>query len=246
MITGIDVSHHNGTVDWTKVSEAGHSFAFVKATEGVGWTDPQFERNWNEMLSSDMLRGAYHFARVSEPLIQDAEREAEWFHGVVTSQGAAPLEAEDLRPVLDIEWDKRARSIKPPGVVAWCHAFLDRATQLFGVRPIIYTGRNFWRWKLARTSSLSMYPLWLVQYTSRKAPSPIPGWEWSIWQHTAKGTCPGVQGRVDLNRLSGGEEMINKLIVGNGLKPKRTTKVIDIDVKPWDRALCSVANWWRG
>ena len=44
LLTGIDVSNYNGTVDWKKVKESGVAFAFVKATEGITYVDPRLQK----------------------------------------------------------------------------------------------------------------------------------------------------------------------------------------------------------
>ena len=60
-IDGIDVSHHNGTPDWSKVAAAGKVFAYAKATEGLTFKDSEFAKNWAAIKLSGMKRGAYHF-----------------------------------------------------------------------------------------------------------------------------------------------------------------------------------------
>jgi GH25 family lysozyme M1 (1,4-beta-N-acetylmuramidase) len=66
-LAGIDVSHHQGEVNWHAVAEAGISFAFAKATEGATFVDPQFLRNWALIKDAGIVRGAYHFFRPSKP-----------------------------------------------------------------------------------------------------------------------------------------------------------------------------------
>src|SRR5687768_1484289 len=59
-IRGIDVSHHQGAVDWKKVEAAGIDFAYIKATEGRDHRDPRFDANWRAAEGA-LARGAYHF-----------------------------------------------------------------------------------------------------------------------------------------------------------------------------------------
>ncbi|HZU06656.1 MAG TPA: GH25 family lysozyme, partial [Chloroflexota bacterium] len=65
-IDGIDVSNNNGTIDWGKVAAGGKEFAVIKATEGLNFTDQDFDYNWREARAHGLVRGAYHFARPSE------------------------------------------------------------------------------------------------------------------------------------------------------------------------------------
>ena len=60
-IRGIDVSHHNGEIDWSRVKQSGIQFAYIKATEGSDWEDIRFPNNWTESKKNKIYRGAYHF-----------------------------------------------------------------------------------------------------------------------------------------------------------------------------------------
>src|SRR5262245_37145106 len=60
---GLDISHWQGAPNWNAMTDAGLQFCIVKATEGTGYRDPQFARNWSEMRRRWTVRGAYHFAR---------------------------------------------------------------------------------------------------------------------------------------------------------------------------------------
>jgi lysozyme len=212
MITGIDVSKWQGSVDWSLVAQSGHRFAFCKATEGVGYSDPRFQENWAGMKEAGLYRGAYHFARASKsPTIEiDAQQEADYFAEVMGGLGEG-----DLPPVLDIEWDKRAKGIKPQRIVRWCEVFLAHLETVTGRVPIIYTGPSFWRYRLAKATGFARYPLWEADYrkSSRRKgkPKAIPGWEARFWQYTGKGRSAGVVGNVDLNYFRGTEDELGAL-----------------------------------
>lgn len=55
-IRGIDISHHQGKIDWNKVKGEGFNFVFIKATEGGNFKDPEFDRNWKESSRIGLLR----------------------------------------------------------------------------------------------------------------------------------------------------------------------------------------------
>lgn len=61
-VPGIDVSNWQGSVDWTAQWNAGKRFAYVKATEGTGYTSPSFAQQYNGSYNVGMVRGSYHFA----------------------------------------------------------------------------------------------------------------------------------------------------------------------------------------
>src|SRR5882672_1982748 len=75
---GIDVSHFQGAIDWTSVKNAGTTFAFTKATEGVGFTDSTFVTNMSGAAGAGVIIGPYHLARPdsSNTDINDAANEA--------------------------------------------------------------------------------------------------------------------------------------------------------------------------
>ena len=90
-LTGIDVSHFQGEVDWQAV--AGVRFAFIKATEGLADIDPRFRQNWQDSRAAGLLRGAYHFLHPN----LDARQQAAHFLSVVN------LDDDALPPALDVE-----------------------------------------------------------------------------------------------------------------------------------------------
>src|SRR6476660_2447595 len=58
---GIDVSHHQGEIDWPRVASDGVRFAYIKASEGGTVPDHRFRENWVEAKKAGLRRGAYHF-----------------------------------------------------------------------------------------------------------------------------------------------------------------------------------------
>lgn len=207
VITGIDVSHHNGEIDWPAVAAAGHRFVFIKATEGGTFRDPRFATNWRAARAAGLYRGAYHFAAVKDGNLSagDARTEAKWLCSTV-----GELSAGDLPVVLDLETYVAGGSGQP--IIDWALEFLRTAEELTGRVPIIYCGPNYWKWMLRRTSALQSWPLWQVQYTRAKAPTPMDGWpRWTFWQYSSTGSVPGIRGRVDLNRFAGSHEALAAL-----------------------------------
>src|ERR1700737_3115624 len=106
---GIDVSHHNGVIDWPRAATLGVTFAFAKATEGCdrshsSYTDRTFATNWQAMRDAGVIRGAYHF--IGLPL--DTTPRSQWtgdLHRQIDHflETVGPLAPGDLPPVLDLE-----------------------------------------------------------------------------------------------------------------------------------------------
>lgn len=186
MSRGIDISNHQGSVDFDQFKDL-YSFAFFKLTEGLGYRDPYFTRNWGEAKRVGMKRGAYHFARPEYG--NDPQSEAGYFLG-----NLPPLEAED-KLILDYEsasWDGDA--------VGWSKDFLDRILVITGKRAYFYTYYYLlkrYNWQPVIDAG---YPLWLAIYDNN--PDLVITTQWpslSIKQYTSSGSVPGIVGRVDLN-----------------------------------------------
>ena len=188
---GIDTSHWQGTWIPEDVKAAGKSFVFIKASEADGWTDDQFAVHWLAAKEEGLLRGAYHFwRRRVGPVAQAA-----YFYKTVLNTG----DLGDLPPVVDLE---DTAALKKNGIDGEILAFLLEVERLFGKKPIIYTGAWWWdEWVGSR--EFGHYDLWVANYKTvypwSKPYLPM-GWaKWLFWQHSCKGSVPGVQGACDLN-----------------------------------------------
>lgn len=197
---GIDISHWQGTIDWTKVAAAGKKFAYMKASEDIDYVDPTYPTNRAGARAQGMYVGAYHFAQPSTEL-GDAAAEADHFIDT-----AAPVTG-DLLPIVDLE---RSGGLDPTALTAWVKEYLERIYQRIGVRGVIYCSPNFWKNYLGDTTWFADNGydiLWVAHWTSATAPSvPAGNWGgngWTFWQYTSDGSVPGISGRVDLDRYNG-------------------------------------------
>jgi len=194
---GIDISHWQGVIDWTKVAAAGKKFAFMKASESTDFVDNTYVTNRAQARAAGLYVGAYHFA---QPTTGAGDAVAEADHFVDTAQPASG----DLVPVLDLE---RSGSLSQVALTAWVQAFLGRVYERVGVRAAIYVSPSFWRTYMGDTTwfAANGYDiLWVAHWTTGVAPS-VPGgnWAgdgWTFWQYTSDGVVPGISGRVDLDR----------------------------------------------
>ncbi|HJZ90752.1 MAG TPA: glycoside hydrolase family 25 protein [Gemmataceae bacterium] len=197
-IQGIDISHWQGSINWTSVKNSGKKFAFAKATEGTTYTDPTFATNWAAMKSVGLVRGAYHFGHPGSDPIAQANR----FCDVVRPTSG------DLQMTLDLEvTDNRT----PSQVRSWVVSFINQIKARTGRPGIIYTGFYFWRDRAGNGSNLNC-PLWLAAYVSNPAPYVPAAWPFfTFWQYTSTGTCPGVSGNVDRDAFNGSLTGLNNL-----------------------------------
>lgn len=191
MISGIDVSHHNGQIDWAKRRTNGLGFAFLKATEGSGYVDSMFARNLQSCRSLSIPVGAYHFFRPEA----DPAAQADIF---IRTLGAA--KSGDLPPVLDWEVSDNIRS----GVqIARARALLDRIESVYKRIPIIYGSPSFLR-DLGIPDWFVRYPLWIANYGVKSPHVPGPWKSYTFWQTSDAGG-------LDLDIFNGTADQLNLL-----------------------------------
>lgn len=192
-IWGVDVSAIQGAIDWPAVRASGIEFAYVKASEGAGYTDPRFLRNAQGALEAGLAGvGAYTFARPdSKP--GDAEREAEYFASLCKGLGLT------MPGMLDLE---SKGPLSGAGVLQWasqwCRAYQAATGEINGV----YTGKYFFAALGAADPSFADLPLWVAQYPidpkrspeAARAYMPPPG---------AMPKAPAPWGRADIWQFSG-------------------------------------------
>ena len=198
-LTGPDVAsyqHPRGAaINWPAVRSSGQSFAFVKATESTGYTNPYFAGDWKGIASAGLYRGAYHFARPNATA-GSATAQADFFAATIGGQRLTGT----LPPVLDLEDNG---GLGPADLQAWVQTFLTELQTQTGRVPMIYTYPNFWQTRMASSMAFTRYPLWIAHY-GVSAPQSI-GWPYTFWQYTSGGTVNGIStpGNTDMNKFSG-------------------------------------------
>jgi lysozyme len=198
---GIDVSHYQGKIDWHTVEQS-HGFAFAKATQGTGITDPMFTVNWAGMKSSGILRGAYHFFLCQE----DPTQQALHFCHALQSAG---YEDADLPPVLDLEDRPGAVAIGGSQMIDNVHTFFGVVKQELGRKPVLYCDYSFYGQYNLESQFMPYVYLWIARYgVSNPGVS-----DFSFWQYSQIGTVEGIEGMVDLDSFNGaGIEGLKQLI----------------------------------
>lgn len=198
---GIDVSHHQGTIDWNEVSKVvvpnePIRYVFIKATEGATENDSEAELNAKEAKRVGIFFGYYHFAN-PENKSSDAVSEAKYFISVLKKLPKPTLKAPY---VLDIEANKDG--IKKVEYLKWINDFITEFEKYNNVPLIIYGSPSFLNDNLPKEHNLGDYPLWVANYNTPKPTLPN-GWKsWIIWQWSEKGSVNGIKGNVDVNWAS--------------------------------------------
>lgn len=180
---GIDVSHHQGPIDWERVAGDDISFAYIKATEGGDHVDGRFAENWEAAGTAGIERGAYHFFTLCTP---GAVQARHFLNVVPTAPSALP-------PAVDLELAGNCRA-RPDAVTVEreVRAFLDVVEEETGKTAVLYVGDDFESvYELRATLGR---PLWLPRFLLH------PGYDsWRIWQVGAFAEVDGVGGHVDLD-----------------------------------------------
>lgn len=200
---GIDVSHHQGVIDWPAVAAAGISYAFIKATQNS--MDPKFLANVKGAKAAGLLVGAYHYLDERVTSTDMARAAAQVFFKAIMAAGG--VDVFDLPFVLDYESNKNKLSALT--ITAIAKAFMEEIQRYTGRVPMLYTYPSF----IGNFCGLTQYPLWIARY-STQAPVDASGWKrWEFWQYSdgsAGGVLPiggrkipGIAGPVDLNEFDG-------------------------------------------
>lgn len=182
-VLGIDVSSHQGTIDWTRVRRAGVSAAYIKASEGVGHVDPAFTQNWSGAAGAGIARGAYHYFTLCSP---GAAQAAEFLRVV-------PPDARALPPAVDLELaggcDQRPDA---DAAAAQVRAFVDAVEKAWGRRVMVYSS---WQWRERYALPPGEHPAWLTRHEGR------PNAAWQVWQVRFDARIDGIDHDVDLDVL---------------------------------------------
>lgn len=192
---GIDISHYQGQINWKKLETSEHpiEFIFIRATMGIDGVDNHFHQNWKNAKNHNYLRGAYHYYRPNENSTEQFKN----YNSIVR------LEQGDFIPILDIEKESSlGREQLKKGVMNW----LKLAEKEYGVKPIVYTGLNFYQYILK--DDIDDYPLWIAAYSGKHR---LNGVGWTFHQFTEKVKVKGIQSTVDGNDFNGSLSDINLL-----------------------------------
>lgn len=189
--SAIDVSKHQGTINWANVKNAGISHAMIRAGYGrfVSQTDPQFKRNVAQCTALGIDYGVYWYSYAISP--DQARQEARCCLQVI--KGLKPT----MPVAYDIEYEPGILALSNATRTAMVKAFLDEV-EAAGYYGILYASTDFIRNKL-NWQELSQYDVWAAQYSS-KCTCPLP---YGIWQYSSSNPLgvPGFGKSLDCNHV---------------------------------------------
>ncbi|MCM1070086.1 MAG: lysozyme [[Clostridium] fimetarium] len=197
-VRGVDLSAHNGAVDFDVLGGQGIAFAYLKATEGTDFIDRYFIDNARRALRSGLPCGAYHFFRFDT----DGELQALNFNDALRGRDFA------LPPAIDIEEWGNPDGHATASIVERLRRMIQTLERL-GHSPILYTNKDGY-YRFVR-GNFDNYPLWICSFTD----PPLEGARssWVFWQYSHRGRLEGVEGTVDLDVFAGSEEEFERFLV---------------------------------
>lgn len=192
---GIDVSVHQGEIDWPAVAADGVDFAMIRLgyrgyTEGGLIPDARFGENIRGALDAGLEVGAYFFSQAVNA--QEAEEEADYV--------LAALEGYELTYPVAFDWEPiaagqgaRTEGVTGEEMTRCAVAFCERI-QAAGYTPAVYFNQHlgYLEYDLRE---LTDYTLWLAEYDEK----PDFYYHFDLWQYTHTGAVDGIQGSVDLD-----------------------------------------------
>jgi lysozyme len=176
----IDVSAHQGRIDWRAVARDGIGIAWIKATEGGDFTDDRFVANWEAAGDAGVRRGAYHFFTLCRP----GEEQARHFLRTVNEDGEVPHAVD-----LELAGNCAARPSRED-VARELAAFLGEVEEASHRPTVLYLGDD---WRERYGLPTGDRPLWLRRVLRR------PSGGWYAWQVQGRARVDGVEGPVDLD-----------------------------------------------
>ena len=198
VLQGVDVSEHQGYIDWNKVAEAGFRFAFIRiGYRGYGeagnlYEDATAVDNLRAAKAAGLQVGTYIFSQALNE--KEAREEGALAVRVITEAGVET----DLPVMYDPELIKddwgRANEITREQVSLNTAAFKDQVENTSDLKVDIYSNLP-WEHNYFDAATMNQYQIWYADY--EKLPQTPYHFVW--WQYTNEGHVPGIEGRVDLN-----------------------------------------------
>lgn len=186
-VKGIDISHHNGDVDFKAVKGDSVSFVIIKATDGVGDYDPRLSDNYKGARSNGLDVGVYHYFRFH----RDGHQQADYLINILKEMNMTL----DLPIAIDIE--RKFNSIDE--ISAMRKRLRDMVSDLHiaGYRTMIYSNLNDYE-EFIR-NGFDDVDLWIA--SSREPADTVS--QRRLWQHSHYGRVRGIEGNVDINTFNG-------------------------------------------
>lgn len=208
-MNGIDISSWQTGINLEAVP---CDFVIIKATQGVGYVNPDCDRAYQQAKKAGKCLGVYHYAGGNDP-IAEAEYFIENIKGYI---GEA---------VLALDWENGQNSRYGVDDFTWCKMFLDYVASKTGVKPMLYFSQSI----MSRFNGIGDYGLWVAQYANmditgyQEAPWNEGAYTCAIRQYASTGRLNGYDGNLDLDKFYGDKEAWMKYATGSKASNKTTS-----------------------
>ena len=208
-IKGIDISKHNGNIDFRKVKNGGIDFAMIRAGFGNSTVDTYFHQNIKGAKANGIKCGVYWFSYAYTP--QMAKKEAQ--------KCLDTIKGYDLVYPVAFDFEYASVNYAKDNGVKVTKALASQIADVFlttvknaGYNVILYTNIDYYN-NYFNDTVKKKYDIWLAAYRESK-----PNFNQKIWQYSEAGSVDGIKGRVDMNisyyqatknNLSRGEKSVN-------------------------------------
>lgn len=195
-IVGIDVSYHQGDIDWEQVRSSGVEFVMMRVGyRGYGESgklveDTNFLANIQGALDAGLKVGVYFFSQALN--LEEVEEEADFLLERIEGYEIAMPVVYDWEYVSD---EARTANMDARTLTDCSRHFCELIREA-GYQPMVYFNRNQAAY-LLHLEELTDYPFWLAAYTDRMG---FP-YKVDMWQYTDNGRVPGIDGPVDVDIL---------------------------------------------
>lgn len=201
---GVDVSYHQGNIDWSKVKAAGVDFAIIRMgyrgySAGTLYTDTKFTKYMQEAIDAGLKVGVYFF---TEAITTDeAIAEAQYVANAISSY--------NITMPVAIDWESNAAAsdggrkitagLTKAQNTTICSVFCD-IIRSYGYTPMVYANVSDFTNRLDGAALGEKYEIWLARYNTKTGyNNTYTFWQYSAGSATNKGTVNGISGNVDLN-----------------------------------------------
>ena len=199
----VDVSHHNGKIDWEILAERDNmQFVFIKATEGSTIVDSEYHGNLSGAREAGLKVGAYHFLTTSS----SADKQFKNFKCVVMKADI------DLIPVLDAEGFTKKHPMTKDEYMKHVRVWVDLCKEHYGKAPILYCSVGHYQGFFKGRFDDCMF--WAGDVNASR--SYVSAESWVIWQKTIR-KCHGCSSRLDINILAPGKTLKDISLRPNGI-----------------------------
>lgn len=226
MSKGIDVSKHQGKIDWHRVKNSGVDFAILRAGYGKydNQKDERFEENYSNAKNAGIKLGAYHYSYAKS--VDDAKKEAEIFLKWISGKQFEYPVAFDV--------EEKSQSDKGKQFVSDVIRAFCETVEKAGYYVCVYSNK-YWLDNYVDDDCKRKYDTWLAQWSDKAT----YGGNYGIWQYSSQGEIDGISGRVDLDESYKDYSLIIK---SNGLNGFSGSEPVKDNKSYSPRMMVSLSN----